>query len=365
MAPKSTPEFEIGASHQQESLNPDMLIDRLYSQLRTDEFEEGYIVSRIASIVSLVFPRGSADPWPEYVEARIRDFIKPAHEQMTKLRKIPLVEQRSPEWYAMRQKIVTASDFAQALGDGKFGTQLDFFKKKAGYEPEKPLDMESCAPLKWGCMFEDAACAIYEMRNATKVHLFGLLEHPSVGFFGASPDGISDQGVMVEIKCPFRRKITGEIPYQYYYQIQGQLDVCGLKECDFLECKFDVHESVDSLVDGCVLPSQEIGVVIDRASAGFVHSPVFFCTPEGISGLRNWVNANAALLPDEDDEQHAKPDTVVTWSLEQYSVVRTYKDDAFVRHKLTQLAEVWDRVELYRRDKTAYDRDLSSNTQGF
>jgi hypothetical protein len=32
---------------------------------------------------------------------------------------------------------------------------------------------------------------------------------------------------MLEIKCPFRRRITGEVPLQYYYQIQGQL------ECEF------------------------------------------------------------------------------------------------------------------------------------
>ena len=35
------------------------------------------------------------------------------------------------------------------------------------------------------------------------------------------------------------------MPQQYYYQIQGQLDVCGLDECDYLECEFEVTEDPD------------------------------------------------------------------------------------------------------------------------
>jgi hypothetical protein len=38
-------------------------------------------------------------------------------------------------------------------------------------------------------------------------------------FFGASPDGINELGIMVEIKCPFKRKLK-KIPSiieQYYY----------------------------------------------------------------------------------------------------------------------------------------------------
>ena len=42
---------------------------------------------------------------------------------------------------------------------------------------------------------------------------------------------------MLEIKCPFKRKIDGSIPEQYWMQIQGQLEVCDLKNVIILECK--------------------------------------------------------------------------------------------------------------------------------
>ncbi|PNH02587.1 Lon protease [Tetrabaena socialis] len=88
-------------------------------------------------------------------------------------------------------------------------------------------------------MYEDVAQQVYCKRNGVRIHEFGLLKHPTVAHIGASPDGISELGVMLEIKCPYRRQITGEVPVQYYYQIQGQLEVCGLQECDYLELKLE------------------------------------------------------------------------------------------------------------------------------
>ena len=48
---------------------------------------------------------------------------------------------------------------------------------------------------------------------------------------------------MLEIKCPKSRIITGFIPEVYRAQIQGQLEVCGLDYCDFLECDIKVYNS--------------------------------------------------------------------------------------------------------------------------
>ena len=154
------------------------------------------------------------------------------------------VTQRTPEWYAARQTMITASDIAQALGCAKFGTQKDFFKKKCGLPAEQTPFDPTVPPLKWGVMFEPVAGAIYSALNGgLKVHEFGLLRHPTVPFLGASPDGITEDGVMLEIKCPWRRKIDGTVPLQYYYQIQGQLAVCGLDECDYFECEFgEAHQ---------------------------------------------------------------------------------------------------------------------------
>ena len=54
---------------------------------------------------------------------------------------------------------------------------------------------------------------------------------------------------MLEIKCPFKRKINGSIPDQYWMQIQGQLEVCNLEECDYLECELSEYENETEFIE--------------------------------------------------------------------------------------------------------------------
>ena len=90
---------------------------------------------------------------------------------------------------------------------------------------------------------EDVAIKIYEYRNKTSVFEYGCIPHPHYKWIGASPDGITDDGVMLEIKCPSSRPITGEIPSHYWCQVQTQLEVCELDRCDFLEVKLEEYKS--------------------------------------------------------------------------------------------------------------------------
>ena len=56
----------------------------------------------------------------EDVQQRIKE-IKQYKKQLDKLLALPKIEQKTEEWYAIRQNMITASDFAQALGEGTFG----------------------------------------------------------------------------------------------------------------------------------------------------------------------------------------------------------------------------------------------------
>ena len=85
-----------------------------------------------------------------------------------------------------------------------------------------------------------------------KIVEFGLIPHPELSVFGASPDGICDEGSpngytgrMLEIKCPPKRKFTHEVPQHYWMQMQGQLEVCDLEECDFFQVKLEEYDSKD------------------------------------------------------------------------------------------------------------------------
>tara|TARA_B110000261_G_C13085315_1_gene357585 strand:- start:3 stop:908 length:906 start_codon:yes stop_codon:yes gene_type:complete len=273
---------------------------------------------------------------------------------------IPLVEQRTDEWYDLRSKMITASDFGDALAIDKFGKKTDpkkIYEKKCGYEPPQEYDNASVF-LKWGVMFEQVATTLYETRTGINVHEFGLVQNMEHTFLGASPDGISDLGIMLEIKCPYKRVITEDsILKQYYYQIQGQLDACNLEECDFLEVRFDKYENIEDFMEDyenefhCFTSNyKEKGIIIEIADSKYVYSPF----NENSTEINRWYIENV------------KTSSVVNitfWYLHSYSIKRVHKDKSFVNNMNIQLEDVWNNVVKYRNDKDLYIKEIQTQTK--
>lgn len=168
-------------------------------------------------------------------------------EKLKKLKMLDLPEQRSEEWYAMRRDKLTASSIAGAIGKCHFSTREELLLGKIEEQP-----YEANPITEWGVKYEDIAIAFYEEMYKTKVLDFGMIPHPTFEAFGASPDGICDDtgndeyvGRMVEIKCPPKRKFTKTVPSHYLMQVQGQLEVCDLDECDFFQVKIEEYDNYD------------------------------------------------------------------------------------------------------------------------
>lgn len=257
------------------------------------------------------------------------------HPQVSKLLALPRVEQKTEEWYEMRQNMITASDFAQALGEGKFGSQKDLIKKKCTPRENETEVSRNNPFFRWGHVFEPVACAIYCRLTGSTVHEFGLLQHPRYPFFGASPDGITSDGVMVEIKCPMKRKLTGDVPTQYYYQIQGQLDVCGLDECDYIECTFEMLEGLESFKE-CVAIAK--GFFRESPSGDITYAP-------------------PVMKQDTCPEPWQGPDCKY-WFLKEHNLKRVTRDAAFVETKLEELKAVWEKILKYRADPELYNNEI-------
>jgi len=87
-------------------------------------------------------------------------------QKLQKLLDLPKMEQRTPVWYEARQTMITASDFAQALGKGKFGTQKQFFQKKCGYEKDSFVSIilqdPFAASRSCSCLIENGLYASLE-----------------------------------------------------------------------------------------------------------------------------------------------------------------------------------------------------------
>jgi putative phage-type endonuclease len=323
--------------YHQETISVDGLIDRTYIK------KNGAIqANQLRKMLNTVFYQPVS---LDYIQARI-DKYQTWQQQLERIKQEKRIEQRTPEWYDARKTLITASDFAQALGEGKFGNQKQFFQKKCGYEEEK--FNPSIPPLKWGTMFEPIATAIYSARNHVEVFEFGLLRHPNVSYFGASPDGINELGVMLEIKCPYKRKINGCVPAQYYYQIQGQLDVCGLDECDYLECEFALFDSFEEFMD--FKDETECGIIAEMSSdVGYTYE---------YSDIQCAKQMDKVAVF-ETFKEHADVNAKFHfWRLNVFNVVRVYKDETFVKEKLAELSQVWSKIEAYRADKDLYTLEV-------
>lgn len=136
---------------------------------------------------------------------------------LSKHRYVPL----SDDWFTLRGKLLTASDMAAVLGENKYCSPNVLFKRKT----RQGSGFSGNAATRWGQKYEDEAAAVYSHLTSQVLvpEPIGLLVHDyekaGCKRYAATPDFMTMNGIMVEIKCPFRREITSEIPRHYTAQV--------------------------------------------------------------------------------------------------------------------------------------------------
>ena len=156
------------------------------------------------------------------------------HPNVKALLEIEFAAQKSEEWLALRGNMLTASDAATAIGVNKYETPAELLLKKCG----RGIPFFGNAATKHGEKYEDEARILYEERHNEVVHELGLCPHPVHKWLGGSPDGVSESGKLVEIKCPPMRQIVpGEVPIHYMPQLQLCMEILDLEEADFIQYK--------------------------------------------------------------------------------------------------------------------------------
>lgn len=300
------------------------------------------VVARVACSVPLSRVQGTvpaAVPAPQRTEEELRA-------QVEKLRTLPQPAQRSDAWLKQRSTRVTASEVGSVLGVSCYETPLDTLLRKVGAVPA----FSGNAFTAWGQKFEPVAQRLYEARTGRELLEFGLINHPTIPFLGASPDGICTDGRMLEIKCPSTRVIDGNVPPHYALQMQLQLEVCDLEVCDFEECRFFEYPSMESFRED-THPDQpgrskssglECGAIIevqkpDGKGITFEYMPRFGMRTEE---LLEWCVERVSVLG-----RHAK---ATFWRLDQYSCVEVKRDRAWFQEALPRIEHFWREVCYYR-----------------
>ena len=156
------------------------------------------------------------------------------HPQVAKLISHEYAAQKSEEWLKLRGNMLTASDAATAIGENPYEKPEGLILKKCGYN--KFFGNEA---TKHGEKYEDVARDIYCEKYGEVAHEIGLYPHETIKWLGGSPDGITESGKLIEIKCPLRRKITPEVPGHYMPQLQLLMEILDLEEAVFIQYKPD------------------------------------------------------------------------------------------------------------------------------
>ena len=204
-----------------------------------DEIDMASYSEDIQNVFTLFLSKAHSDSWGKLsVEERQR--------QIGALLDTLQVQQRSPAWYAQSKTVLTASEFSNILGTPRSIANLAL--KKAAPVSEIKSD-QACATgsmsaFDWGIRFEPVVKQVLTAIWDCDIAEVGRFIHPTDPRLAASPDGIILKAIeavkvgrLLEIKCPVRREINGKIPFEYWCQMQIQMEVTGIDECEYVEMK--------------------------------------------------------------------------------------------------------------------------------
>lgn len=158
----------------------------------------------------------------------------------------PQTEQRTQAWYEQTQHVLTASEFSNLYGSERQVASLILSKTiSEGSQPNYRLACRTAelSALDWGVRFEPVIKQVFESRWNIRIIDSGRLIHPNDSRLAASPDGFILEGPdeqigrLLEIKCPLSRKIGQGIPFDYWCQMQIQMEVTNIDECMYIEAK--------------------------------------------------------------------------------------------------------------------------------
>ena len=277
-------------------------------------------------------------------------------ESMTKkleyLTHVPQPDQRTEEWYHFRHKHLTASSLWKAFSTQSNVNQL-IYGKCAPLDVSKYSRVNLDSPLHWGQKYEDVSIAWYEKKYGTKVRDFGCIPHKELAYLAASPDGINvdssslKYGRMLEVKNIVNRDITGIPKYEYWIQMQIQMEVCELSECDFLETRFIEYEDYTTFSqDGSFTHT------VDEKPKGimmlFIDSegtPIYKCLEIG-SDEEAYTKWNSDSMA----EMNGKATWLKTiyWRLDEVSVVLVKRNKRWFKAAEPVLTKLWTTIEHER-----------------
>ena len=287
-------------------------------------------------------------------------------------------EQKTDEWYSHRHGLITASSVWKVFGSQSVQNQL-IYEKCMPFDPTKYSRVNTESSLHWGQKYEVLSKQLYEEINGTKVQEFGCIRHPNPNYYfiGASPDGINVCPLsplyarMVEIKNVVSREINGIPKEDYWIQMQIQMEVCNLPECDFEETKFteyededafnaDSNETNDSSNWNYNLNGKRRGVIVYFTKD---EKPFYQYAPLNITTKAEFDEWFEEIVNTHDNLTWIKN---IYWRLEVYSCVLVLRNKEWFKNAVVKIEELWKIIETEKQtgfEHRAPKRNANANAK--
>ena len=367
-----------------EDIFEDNINELMYAQFEDDIFFNDDAEDELDKIIEEATCDFFKDFMPirSYEDARILvepdfDYIG---EQLTLLRSKPQPAQRTPEWYQFRHNLITASNAYKAFDSQATKNQLIYEKCQPLTSVQSSnvnIDSELVEEVKmvnvnstlhWGQKYEPLSVKVYEHIYETGVEDFGCIQDEEYAFLGASPDGINTDinstryGRMLEIKNIVNREIDGIPKKEYWIQMQLQMKVCDLDECDFLETRFteyadqeaynsdinpdEIHDNYDGkqFVNACLSSDlKRKGIIIyfhtKEGKPYYLYKPLDMIEP---SLILKWEETMLDLY--QSDKYNYTYIKFIYWKLDQMSCVLVPRNRQWFEDNIWELEELWNIV---------------------
>lgn len=150
--------------------------------------------------------------------------------------------QRTAEWFTARKGRLTGSQIGAALGLSPFQTPDDVMRAMVRDYHGAESEFQGNIATDYGNKYEPQALECFKRKTLLDVKEVGFL--PLGDRFGASPDGITDDGAILELKCPFglrdkpdapfKNILAGELPH-YYAQCQMEMMAAKVEKAYFVQ----------------------------------------------------------------------------------------------------------------------------------
>ena len=150
----------------------------------------------------------------------------------------------TPQWHRARIGCLTASRMGDVLALLKNGkpaeARLSYMRQLVAERmTDTAAEFYVTAAMQWGLDYEAEAVAAYESATGELGEPAPFVLHPSIEFFGATPDRLIGSDGLLEVKCPttatyIEWRQADMIPARHMAQMTAQLACTGRKWCDFV-----------------------------------------------------------------------------------------------------------------------------------